>query len=63
MLVLSRRLRESIIITASNGERITVSVERIKINGSVQLGFVAERGISIMRSEVVERSKVNQTAG
>lgn len=51
MLVLSRRVLEKVVVLV-NGERLTVSVERIK-GGSVRLGFVAPDSFKILRGEVL----------
>lgn len=50
MLIITRRLNESIIIDG----RIRVSVEAI--NGRVRLGIEAPRGMPIVREELLARS-------
>jgi carbon storage regulator CsrA len=51
MLVLNRRREERAIITASNGERITVLVVDVR-GDSARLGFDAPPGVTIHREEV-----------
>lgn len=53
MLVLSRKKEQSIVITATNGERITVCVLGIDI-GRVRLGTDAPDGVTVHRNEVQE---------
>ncbi|QOP46318.1 carbon storage regulator CsrA [Sulfurimonas paralvinellae] len=58
MLVLARKLGESIVI----GDNITVKVVAVE-NGVVKLGIDAPREISIIRSELIEEvTKSNQAA-
>jgi carbon storage regulator len=54
MLVLSRKLGESIVI----GGGITVTVKKMKGN-VVQLGIEASKEIPILRSELQERIREN----
>ncbi len=49
MLVLARKLNESIVI----GDNITIKVVSVE-NGVVKLGIEAPREISIIRSELIE---------
>jgi carbon storage regulator CsrA len=52
MLVLARKLDESILI----GDTIVVKVVAIE-NGNVKLGIEAPKDVSIMRSELIEEVK------
>ena len=55
MLVLSRQLQETIIITTASGERIEIIVVDIRSPKSgckVRLGINADRGVTIHRGEV-----------
>jgi len=56
MLVLTRRLREAIVIGGNSKvlPGITITVLEVQ-GGKVKLGFTADRGVSIQRSEVWER--------
>jgi len=56
MLVLSRKPQESVVVGGSSGfeQVLKVTVVEIK-NGSVRLGFEADAGIPVHRSEVWER--------
>jgi carbon storage regulator CsrA len=52
MLVLQRRLEESVVITVPGQSPITVTV--VQIDGKkIKLGFTAERSVRIDRMEVV----------
>lgn len=51
MLVLSRKLNESIVITASNGERIVVTYADLR-NQTVRIGIDAPKSVSVNREEV-----------
>ena len=53
MLILSRRIGESIIIETPAGERITVTVLGVKGN-QVRIGTDAPDDVSIMREELLE---------
>jgi carbon storage regulator CsrA len=57
MLVLARKLNESIVI----GEDITVRVVSIE-NGLVKLGIDAPRDVSIIRSELLEEVRQQNKA-
>ena len=52
MLVLSRRCEEVIVIQPEEGNPIEVTILRVK-DGTVRLGFQAERGVTILRKEIV----------
>lgn len=55
MLVLSRKKDEDIII-GEGGKKVIVRVVEIK-GDKVRLGFIAEDGVTIMRSEIVSTKK------
>jgi len=57
MLVLSRKLNESIVI----GDNITIKVVSME-NGVVKLGIEAPKEISIIRSELIEEVKASNQA-
>lgn len=57
MLVLSRKVQETVVVTESGGSTVPllkVTVLEIK-NGRVRLGFEADPGVLIHRREVWER--------
>lgn len=58
MLVLSRRVHESIMI----GDDIEVTVVRIEGN-QVRLGITAPRHVAVVRTEIAGRSDPNQDTG
>ena len=53
MLILTRRIGESIIIELPTGERITVAVLGAKGN-QIRIGTAAPDSVSIMREELLE---------
>lgn len=55
MLVLSRRPKETIVITVGN-RQVIVTVTEIR-GDKVRLGFDADRDIAINRREVLERQR------
>lgn len=56
MLVLSRRINESILISEEDGRGLACRVTVLEIQrGKVKLGIEADTDVSIVRSEVVER--------
>ncbi|MBI3863357.1 MAG: carbon storage regulator [Planctomycetia bacterium] len=59
MLVLTRKQRESVVIGGGSSLQagLTVTVLEIR-NGKVKLGFEADRGIVIHRSEIVQRIRL-----
>lgn len=52
MLVLSRRPRQTIIITTKDGEKVSVCVVSVK-GDQVRLGFTADDSTHILREELV----------
>lgn len=54
MLVLSRRVEESLKITTPSGEEIEVKVIRLG-KSAVSLGIIADRTISVVRSEIAQK--------
>lgn len=60
MLILKRKLGEAIIITTESGEKIEIKVSEIS-DGRVKLGLDASKSISILRKEVVEETKSENT--
>lgn len=52
MLVLSRKLREGVVIVTPDGTRIRVSVADIDRN-KIRLGFEAPKDVMILRDELV----------
>lgn len=60
MLILKRKLGEAIIITTESGEKIEIKVSEIS-DGRVKLGLDASKSISILRKEVVEEAKSENT--
>jgi carbon storage regulator len=63
MLVLSRKSRESVVVGASGGleQLLKVTVLEIK-NDRVRLGFEADAGVPVHRSEVWERIRASDSA-
>ncbi|NRA37513.1 MAG: carbon storage regulator [Planctomycetes bacterium] len=53
MLVLSRRAQDSIIITGSDGEKMTINVLSVEKNGTVRLGIDAPQQYKILRGELI----------
>ncbi len=53
MLVLTRKLNESIVIISTNGELVTVGISRVD-NERVKLGIEAPQNVKIFRKEVYE---------
>jgi carbon storage regulator CsrA len=64
MLVLSRKPLESVVVGAASGceQLLKVTVVEIK-NGRVRLGFEADAGIPVHRSEVWERIRAGSEPG
>jgi len=57
MLVLSRRISESIEI----GKDVTVTILGVNVSGRVQLGIAAPADQKILRTELQETAKKTQT--
>lgn len=55
MLVLTRKIAESIVILLPTGERIIVKVVGIDPRGQIKLGIDAPRHIQVHRQEVLSR--------
>jgi carbon storage regulator CsrA len=56
MLIVSRKHRESVTVSETNGAYVALKVTVLEIHGdSVRLGFEAGSDIAIQRSEVWER--------
>ena len=53
MLVLTRKIDQRIVLTASNGETIRVVVKEVR-GKSVRLGFEAEPDVHIKRAELCD---------
>ena len=54
MLVLHRKIDESIVLITQDGQRITVTVASFQ-RGGVRLGIVADSGVTIVRSELEDK--------
>ena len=57
MLILKRKLGDSILISTKSGEKIEIKVSEIS-DGRVKLGLDADKSVSILRKEVVEEAKL-----
>jgi len=53
MLVLSRKLNQDITVVTSSGDTIVVRIVESR-NGTVRLGFIAERDVVISRNELLD---------
>lgn len=60
-LTLSRKLLEKIVITTPSGETVVVQVTKID-TGKVRLQIEAEREVSIMREELLDRQTTKRIA-
>lgn len=58
MLVLSRKKDEQIILKGENFKDIKITVVRIDNYNKVRIGIEADQGVSILRSELETRSKL-----
>jgi len=56
MLVLSRKKDEQIILKGENFKDIKITVVRIDNYNKVRIGIEADQGVSILRSELEQRS-------
>ena len=61
MLVLSRKKDEQIILKGENFKDIKITVVRIDNYNKVRIGIEADQGVSILRSELEKRSKLEKT--
>ncbi len=61
MLVLSRKVGETVILKTSDGD-VSVMVTK-EINGRVLLGFQAPKAIVVMRSELIPNASQNESIG
>ena len=59
MLVITRKDQQSVIITAPNGDIITIQIINIQ-PGQVRLGFEAPLHYAIDRKEAVERNMITR---
>jgi carbon storage regulator CsrA len=57
VLVLSRRTKERLIITAPNGTRLEIQVADIRSRNVVRLAITAPKDYLIMREELLEEDK------
>jgi carbon storage regulator len=61
MLVLSRKLQESVVVGGSDGFERLLKVTVLEINsGKVRLGFEVDRDVPVHRSEVWERIRAEE---
>jgi carbon storage regulator CsrA len=60
MLVLSRKKDEQIILKGENFKDIKITVVRIDNYNKVRIGIEADQGVSILRSELEERSELEK---
>lgn len=54
MLVLSRKVEESLQITTLSGEEIEVVVVKLS-KSAVSIGFIADKTIKVVRSEIAQK--------
>jgi len=63
MLVLTRKCRESVVVGGKESVEPVLKVTVLEICGTkVRLGFEADRGVSVHRSEVWEQIRTRQAA-
>ena len=64
MLVLSRKVGEKLIVTASNGEVIesVLCNVRLAYGGSARIGINAPKGVTVHRQEIADRIQRNASA-
>lgn len=60
MLVITRKINESLVIEQENGEMIEIKV--IEIGNQVRLGITAPQGCKIWRQELYQTVKENRNA-
>ena len=53
MLVLARKLNQDITVTTSTGDTVVVRIVESR-NGTVRLGFIADRSVIISRNELID---------
>lgn len=58
MLVLSRKLDETIILKGPNMEDIKITVVKIDNKNKVRIGIEAHRDITVLRSELSDKDTV-----
>lgn len=64
MLVLSRKMRESVVVGGADGFQRLLKVTVLEIGrGKVRLGFDVDAGVPVHRSEVWERIHASGQAG
>jgi len=61
MLILSRKVGETVILKTSDGD-VTVMVTK-EVNGRVLLGFEAPKAVVVMRSELLPNASQNKSIG
>lgn len=61
MIVFSRKQGESIDVTTSSGDRITIKLNGIK-SGKASIGIEASRDVLVNRHEVTQRIESQQQA-
>lgn len=61
ILVLSRYIRESLVITTQCGERIVVHVSAVR-GDQVRLAIDAPQGVKVLRSELEKKEEVTTRA-
>ncbi len=54
MLVLTRKIKEDVIITLPDGQQIVVRLLDFRKNGQASIGFEAPKSINIARREVLD---------
>jgi carbon storage regulator CsrA len=59
MLVLSRKKDETIILKGPNMEDIRITIVRIDNRNKVRIGIEADKGITVLRSELTAVSRPN----
>ncbi len=62
MLVLSRKVGQQVVITASNGETIIVTALDQTRAGQITIGFDAPISVDICREEILEKPQTTEGA-